>query len=328
MKRQAFTLVELLMVIAIIAILAGMAVAALAGAAEEGRRTRARAQIAKIDQLINDHWNGYRYRQVPIRVPSNTDPVTAARGRLIALRELMRMELPDRLSDLDDPAPFHAANNPFPITRPSLSRAYQRRVATATPNASYEQAECLYLIIAEMRDGERSALDFFHSSEIGDIDGDGLPEILDPWGTPIMFLRWAPGFSKFTTNDPELAGVPIPPIDNAVATFQVPDGRAAEYADPHDPLKRDPRWSNSASFKPFLLRPLIFSAGPDRVYDIYTDNATTTLRYRDTVPPSDPYTAIVTTGGNVWVGTPADYDNDGLQHGDNITNHGLALEGE
>ena len=50
------------------------------------------------------------------------------------------------------------------------------------------------MILASIRDGDITGLDFFTEGEIGDVDNDGMPEILDPWGVPIYFLRWAPGF--------------------------------------------------------------------------------------------------------------------------------------
>jgi prepilin-type N-terminal cleavage/methylation domain-containing protein len=336
-RARGFTLVELMMVIAIVAILAAISMAALAGAAEEGKRQRVRTQIYKIDQLINDKWNSYRFRQLPIRMPVGVNANLAAQVRLNAMRELQRMEMPDRLNDiLDGPTPA-IPTNPVAITRPALSNAYARRVTPAAASTlSYDSAEMLYLIIAEMRDGERSALDFFLTSEIGDVDQDGMYEILDPWGTPIMWLRWAPGYSRYDANDPMLAGkiaapAPLPSI--VVDTIQYPDG--STRPDPFDPLKADPRFNNGMAngFLPFKLSPLIFSAGPDRVYDIYTDDqvpfhynpmARTPADPADR--PSDPYHVMVMNGANTWIGTPVDYDGDGLQHGDNISNHGLAVE--
>lgn len=330
--KRGFTLVELMMVIAIVAILAAMSLAALASAAEEGKRQRARTQIARIDQLIMEKWNSYRYRQLPIRIPSGENPATARMGRLTAMRELQRMEMPDRLTDvIDGPAAYSPANNPYPIVRPALSSAYVRHFAntTAATTGSYDQAECLYAIIAQMRDGERSALDFFLTSEIGDVDGDGAYEILDPWGTPIMWLRWAPGYSKYTAADtptPYTAPVaPAPLAQVALDTMQIQDGRLKP--DPFDPLKADPRHASpSQGFSPFELRPLIVSAGPDRAFDLFFDDgsAVSTLHYQTWY--SDPYHFMVLGGGNAWLGAPADYDNDGLHYGDNITNHGLAVE--
>ena len=90
--RLGFTLVEMMMVIAIVAILAAMAMAALAGAAEEGKRQRARTQIAKLDQLIMDKWNSYRFRQLPIRQLPGMTPGQMHVFRLNAMRELHHRE--------------------------------------------------------------------------------------------------------------------------------------------------------------------------------------------------------------------------------------------
>src|SRR6185369_542166 len=93
--RLGFTLVELLIVVMIIGILASLAVSVMAGAVEQSRIQRTHAMIAKIDQLIMEHYESYRTRPVPVRIAAGTNPVIAARTRLFALRALMRMELPD-----------------------------------------------------------------------------------------------------------------------------------------------------------------------------------------------------------------------------------------
>ena len=71
-----------------------------------------------------------------------------------------------------------------------------------------------------------------------------MPEILDPWGKPIYFLRWAPGFAS---------------------DLQDPSRRAP---DPFDPLRIDPRWASDDAEKPFALFPLVYSAGRDRDYGV------------------------------------------------------------
>jgi hypothetical protein len=57
------------------------------------------------------------------------------------------------------------------------------------------------MIIASIRDLGTNGLDFLREDEIGDLDGDGMPEILDAWGRPIAFLRWPAGFVAHPGND-------------------------------------------------------------------------------------------------------------------------------
>src|SRR5436190_22510192 len=104
LRRHGFTVIELLIVVMIIAILAGMAMSVMAGAAELARVQRTRAIITKLDNLIGQEYEGYRTRAVPIRLAAGTRAQIAAGTRLSALRELMRMELPDRVSALTDAA--------------------------------------------------------------------------------------------------------------------------------------------------------------------------------------------------------------------------------
>ena len=54
------------------------------------------------------------------------------------------------------------------------------------------RAEMLYAILVEGQGQLGSVFnrDEFKNSEIGDTDGDGLPEFVDAWGEPIYFFRW------------------------------------------------------------------------------------------------------------------------------------------
>ncbi len=336
---------ELLIVIMILAIIAGMTMMALAGAAEQAREQRTRAIINKIDQLIREKYESYRTRAVPVRIPPALSGQTgggiySARVRLYALRELMRLEMPDRISDLctaqevtdlqSGDSTLNAIANrndalrsvlfsgvqiPMPAIAKNYKRQAQRIIAAGSNgwSTSNQGAECLYLIISAMKDGDKSALDFFTDTEIGDVDADGFKEILDGWGTPIVFLRWAPGYT----------------IENGAVTLQTSDFSLAP--DPFDPLKCDPRYRNPNSVqKPYALWPLLFSAGKDKVFDVGVDNtAGQPLVYANTagggtdvrnwmVPPNDPYFSVAPL-----VGIPADSNGDGTADGaaDNITNH-------
>jgi prepilin-type N-terminal cleavage/methylation domain-containing protein len=267
-SRRAFTLVELLVVIMIITIMATMVMFAMAGVTEKARIDRTKAQIAKINELIMEKWESYQTRRVQWR--PGAPGITPAQQRLYALRELLRMELPDRIMDVwDDPVSLK--------TRPALSRAYRTQALKANywfepdPNdrenfGTYQDSECLYLILSQMRDGEFSALEFFSENEIGDLDGDGMPEILDAWGTPIGWLRWAPGFVSPTRSD-------------------------VQRSDYFDPGRADPRYlTDDPTDDPYEIWPLIYSAGPDKEPGIaFQLKDKKPIHWRNTTPPNDPY---------------------------------------
>lgn len=276
-RRTSFTLVEMLTVVTIIGILASTILFALFKATQEAKIARTKAQVQRLHQLLLTRWESYRTRPIRFAIPPGTTPRNAARMRLDALRDLMRMELPDCKTDVTD-NPVTIWNTTTSLARPALSREYLRRSTAATGwTEQFAGAECLYMIIASIRENGTSGLDFLQSGEIGDVDGDGMPEILDAWGNPIVFVRWPAGFVAHPGAD-YLTGTAddIP----AYSTLQVAD--ATGSPDPFDPLQVDPRNTNppttvsmkssvggSETYKYcFALYPLICSAGPDGLYEI------------------------------------------------------------
>jgi hypothetical protein len=371
--RAAVTLVELLFVMMILGILVAISLGVLSGATVQARIERTRAVITKLDQLITEKYESYKTRAVPIKVPAGMRSVGepfqdtasdmlltngfydagemwtdqpdkngvmnnqydwgAAELRLLALRELMRMEMPNIKADV--------AENPLVIgsfqiiTRPSLSRNYFRR-ANSIPGGiaawtnQFEGAECLYLIVSAMRDGEDSAISFFAPSEIGDFDGDGMKEFLDAFGQPIEFVRWPCGYSEhpgadnewgvasqddggdMIVDNPEDAGNGddiLPPPTPQTRNFR-------KAPDPFDPLQVDGRYRLPNKFiVPFALKPLIYSPGSDKEYHVRVSGATSGKAL------SNPY--LVDFGSsppNLSPGSP--YDPSGRAgFADNITNH-------
>ena len=292
-RRQAwsaFTVIELMVVVAIIGLLMAIGMSAFAAAVAQSKVSRTKVIIAKLDQLVTERYESFRTRPVPIRTAGNLNIRTASQNRLNALRELMRIEMPGCQQDV--------STNPTLVSRTAISRGYQRRVP-ASWSKTWEQAECLYLIIASMKDGDKSALDFFTRDEVGDTDGDGVPEILDAWGTPIQFIRWAPGYLADDANFPALT----------MQNQSTPDS--------FDLLRADARWNpaNNSPFKPYDLKPLIFSYGPDRLTSgvILSD-----LNYASSSPPNDPYMKDTMSG--MWPGQIPDSAG-AAATADNISNH-------
>ncbi len=118
----------------------------------------------------------------------------------------MRMELPERLSDITHVLPggtvqtSAATDIAATVQGNSLLQSYFNKAKAINganplyPTIENQNAECLYLIVASVTSEDGSGLEQFSTAEIGDVDGDGLSEFLDGWGKPIQFLRWPAGF--------------------------------------------------------------------------------------------------------------------------------------
>ncbi len=196
---------------------------------------KTRALIAKLDQVIKDKWQTYQYRRVPIDLgpdrytDTNTNgqwdsgepllhdwnnngnydpapnPPQADLLRLSALHDLIRMELPERYTDIVQIPDSSITSTPqgpvAAMPAPSLWNGYFRRIKTAVtsttpPTVENQGAEMLYMIVMAALASDEDSRDVFKPGNIGDTDEDGMPEFIDGWGRPIKFLRWAPGFQS------------------------------------------------------------------------------------------------------------------------------------
>jgi hypothetical protein len=107
-----------------------------------------------------------------------------ADARLLAVRELMKKEMPDRLEDIQH----------VPVILqgpPQLAQSYFRKY-TAAQGATNDSAECLYMTVMQAT-GDGEARTLFAKQDIGDTDEDGAREFIDGWGQPISWIRWPAG---------------------------------------------------------------------------------------------------------------------------------------
>ncbi|TWU60105.1 hypothetical protein Poly51_03790 [Rubripirellula tenax] len=130
----------------------------------------------------------------------------------------------------------------------------------------HESAECLYLILSVIEFNGTPALELMGNDMVGNTDGDLVPEIIDPWGKPLLFIRWPVGHVSQTSTE----------------------------ADPFDFTQVDPRFSNPVvSNRPFRTTMLIASGGPDEEFGLYSspasfdDTTTTDFAYADVQDPTD-----------------------------------------
>ncbi len=128
----------MMVVITILGLLAGMVVMALHGAEESARASKTRATIAKLDNIIRTIYESYRTRRVAMVDPSTgqgtdtsrMDPKVAAQLRLYCLRDLMRMEMPERRTDIaNGPLSISARQGPRARNPSGLPYAYSGQTA-------------------------------------------------------------------------------------------------------------------------------------------------------------------------------------------------------
>lgn len=224
--RRGYSLTELLVVTTIILVLTSLLATAVLSVQSRQKKYRTEALLEKLDGIVSAHYSAYASRNVA--VPSNQ-----SRGDV--LRALATGDLPDDWAQVEAMAAQASVDTLTPH-----QRAY-RAVWTSIANPQQVKqangsAECLFMIV--MQGGIADCLDCRMSRiDVGDQDGDNMPEFLDAWGMPIGFVLWPTGL-RLPAGSAAPFFASAPPFDSAVPSL--------------------------GDAKGGLLRPLIFSMGPDR----------------------------------------------------------------
>jgi prepilin-type N-terminal cleavage/methylation domain-containing protein len=262
--RRGFTLVELMVVLVILSILGSLMLAGLNVARTRSRSSKTYGTLSKLSGVVSAHFDSYADRSVPV---AGTTPAQVATSRLVNRRTLQVYEMPDSWADvMNGIVAVTGTGSTVPsFARTGTVRGYAAYKNAVAPTAANQSAECLYMIVA--RSGfDPYAIEQFRNDEIGDTDNDGAMEFLDHRGRPLIFLRWAPGFSPYS------------------------DVQVANPTTNHDPM--DPQRVDAAGY---TLIPLIVSGGDDELTGLQVATA-------GWLPLS--LLSIVTSGSNV--GAPDD----------------------
>lgn len=353
--RRGFTLIELLVTMLIMSIMGVAMAMVMSGAEDSARIAKTRSLIARLHTLVMQKYESYRTRRLPVAIPAKvlsngnpivTPPRTIAKARCDVIRQLMRLEMPDRWTDIsDDPVPIYLIdpqtgatlkdpnNSSQPayvqMTRPACNQAYLAFWLSVKDSATFQQhgaeyqgAKCLYLLVTMGLD-DADVMENFSEGDIADFDKTGCKVFLDAWGNPIRFLRWAPGFVSYLQ--------PAKPGTNGIAAT-ARDLRMPDQTDPTGIYGVPQNSTTATAGKPdtFALYPLIYSAGPDGNYDIVSDmnSGNQVFHYSTTTPPNNPYASVTDTTnfpdgaiGSAAVFPAVERNNRSTGDTDNIHNH-------
>lgn len=223
----AFTLVEILVVIAIIGVLVGLMGAVVRNSVRKAREAATVATIQKIDGLLEERLKGFeratksrdfqRYvefvtndllrQSEDINRNGTLDAGEDLNGNgtidlgvlrlsprtieAVSRKRFLRDYFPQRFEELADVFTPPSTNAPNGIPD-ILDRDVQITFNPVLHRRRTESSELLYYALTKMSVFGVPPVgeSEFGTSEVADTDGDGLLEFVDAWGRPLRFYRW------------------------------------------------------------------------------------------------------------------------------------------
>lgn len=239
--RSAFTLVELMVVLAIIGVLVALVAAAVTKVIPAQQQRNTERTIQKLNGELRAHWKAViddaqaevkQNRHFSILPLAGNDP---ERAKVIWTKLRLVQQFP---------MSFYEMLNPGPGGYISADPTYAKKLASVgitsasplnyplTANGQKELSACLHIALTAK--GHRSKTtqeDSFNSDERGLYtlpNGNSLPTLTDNWGQPLIFCRWPAGDQTFQSTKPSSMG--------AFADLLDPTGRLT-----------DPTWNNAGN---------------------------------------------------------------------------------
>ena len=195
--RGAFTLLELLIVIAMIAVISVLTLGVLRGAQDDARTSATQALISQLNSILHQRHESYQVRKLGIQLNQVSGEVRR-QIRQMVVADIIRIEMPRSSDDLVSfPGERFQIGLQRLVDQGLLStRARQLIVdvlADARPaladrySSGLSNAEYLYELVAATELSDFPAVDLISNAAIADVDRNGQYELVDAWGDPLVF---------------------------------------------------------------------------------------------------------------------------------------------
>lgn len=180
MRRQGFSLVELLVAITIILVLMALMGAAVSAARSAGSKQKTLGTIALIDAILQQHFTSVE--------SSRAGAASQFSDRAAALRRQVTADMPDSWAEVRH---MKSQAEQFGSAR---QRGYVALLDAVGPTDQFGDAECLFMIVMQGGLADCLACSALDKARIGDKDEDGALEFWDEWNEPIRYVLWPGGF--------------------------------------------------------------------------------------------------------------------------------------
>jgi prepilin-type N-terminal cleavage/methylation domain-containing protein len=226
-QRRGFTLIEMLVVIAIIAVLASLA--SVAAFMMIGRRqaSNTQATIRVVNKMMQNRWSAVAAsakKESPSPAALSMAGGNPQRAQVIWIKLRLMEAFPMSYTEISNPWVYSNDSNGNAYIPTSSQRRYiikyQSLLASgnlAANNAATQSSACLLMALkTHGADGGVSVQDQLNYA-VADSDNDGIPEFIDSWSNPLVFVRFGTAANVQAAN-PAVSG-----------------SRAFKHSDPFDP---------------------------------------------------------------------------------------------
>jgi prepilin-type N-terminal cleavage/methylation domain-containing protein len=268
----AFTLVELLVAISIIAIIGALIAAGIMSWIGAQARRNTETEIRTLNKALLQHWDSVvraakKEKTIPTPVITMADG-DADRAHIIWIKIRLMEAFPVNFSEIKNayaapPLSYIPGNRRFYMGKYSsdLPPGY-----VATTPGKTESAACLLMALKTNRDGVVHSEDLLKPF-IRDTNNDKVSELVDGWGEPLYFYRFATGNADMQSKVPGNFVAPtLDPLDPRgllIKTFT--PGNTALFEKLIHPLK--------SGTNAWWAVPAIVSSGPNLVSGLVANTA-------------------------------------------------------